>query len=130
MLMFKLRFWSFQSMFLEMQFSLAAAIFSLVWVICFSWYLHHKLSHEFLIFTSFNIWRLEYKSISFYIYIWLAFICKLVFILSIYIYIWIILKCYYTVDLILDSLWVILVSYCKICAFSVIIFYIAYFQNF
>ena len=26
--------------------------------------MHHKLSHEFLIFTSFNIWRLEYKSIG------------------------------------------------------------------
>ena len=38
-----------------------------------------------------------------------------------------ILKYYYVVDLILDSIWIILVSYCKFCAFRIIIFYIAYF---
>ena len=32
-------------------------IFSLVLVICLRWYLHLKLSHEFLTFISFNIWR-------------------------------------------------------------------------
>ena len=32
-------------------------IFSLLLVICLSWNLHVKLSHEFLTFISFNIWR-------------------------------------------------------------------------
>ena len=40
---------------------------------------------------------------------------------------WIILKWYYVVDLILDSIWIILVFYCKFCAFKIILFYIAYF---
>ena len=39
-------------------------VFSLVLAICFSWYLHLKLSHEFLAFISFNIWRCKCKSIS------------------------------------------------------------------
>ena len=34
----------------------------------------------------------------------------------------IILKCYYVVDLILDSIWIVLVFYCKVCAFRIIIF--------
>ena len=40
---------------------------------------------------------------------------------------WIILKWYYVVDLILDSIWIILVFYCKFCAFRIILFYIVYF---
>ena len=44
--------------------------------------------------------------------------------------IWIILECYYVVDLILDSMSVILVFYCKFLAFIIIIFYIAYFNFF
>ena len=53
--MLKLGFWNFKPIFLRMQFSLVAAFFSLVLVICLSWYLHLKLSHEFLAFISFNI---------------------------------------------------------------------------
>ena len=34
---------------------------------------------------------------------------------------WIILKWYYAVDLILDSIWIILVFYCKFCAFKIIL---------
>ena len=43
---------------------------------------------------------------------------------------WIVLKCYYIVDLILDSISVILVSYCKFWAFRIFLFYISYFQFF
>ena len=55
--MLKLGFWNFELIFLGMQFSLVALFFSLVFIICLSWYFHLKLSHEFLTFTSFNIWR-------------------------------------------------------------------------
>ena len=53
----KLRFWKFNLIFLIMQFSLVATFFPLVLVICLSWYLHLKLSHEFLTLISFKIWR-------------------------------------------------------------------------
>ena len=36
--------------------------------------------------------------------------------------IWIILKCYYVVGLMLDSIWIVLVFYCKLCAFRIDIF--------
>ena len=39
--------------------------FRLALVICLSWYLYLTLSHEFLTFTSFNIWRLKCESIRF-----------------------------------------------------------------
>ena len=55
--MLKLGFWNFELIFLGMQFSLVALFFSLVFIICLSWYFHLKLSYEFLTFTSFNIWR-------------------------------------------------------------------------
>ena len=35
---------------------MVATFFGLLLVICFSWNLHLKLSHEFLTFISFNIW--------------------------------------------------------------------------
>ena len=44
--------------------------------------------------------------------------------------IWTILKCYYVVDLILDSIWIILIFYCKFCAFKIILFYTVYFYLF
>ena len=53
--MLKLGFWTFNSIFLRIQFSLVTTFFSLVLVICLSWYLHLTLSHEFLTFISFNI---------------------------------------------------------------------------
>ena len=53
----KLRFWKFKLVFLRMQFSLIATLFALVLVICLSWFLHLKLSQEFLTLVSFNIWR-------------------------------------------------------------------------
>ena len=37
------------------------------------------------------------------------------------------LKYHYVLDLILDSLWIILIAYCKFCAFGIILFYITYF---
>ena len=43
---------------------------------------------------------------------------------------WIILKWYYVEDLILDSIWTILVFYCKVSAFKIIYFCIVYFQCF
>ena len=63
--MLKLEFWNFNSIFLRMQFPMVAASFSLVLVICLSWYLHLKLSHECLTFICFNIWRWKSKSIRF-----------------------------------------------------------------
>ena len=36
------------------------------------------------------------------------------------------LKYYYVLDLILDSLWIILIAYCKFFAFGIILFYITY----
>ena len=47
---------------LWIQFSLVAALFS-SFSIFLSWYLHLKLSPEFLTFISFNIWRKKSKSI-------------------------------------------------------------------
>ena len=55
--MLNLGFWKFKPIFLRIQFSLVATFFSLFLVICLSWYLHLTLSHEFLTFISFNIWR-------------------------------------------------------------------------
>ena len=55
--MLKLGFWTFNSIFLRIQFSLVTTFFSLVLVICLSWYLHLTLSYEFLTLISFNIWR-------------------------------------------------------------------------
>ena len=55
--MFKLGLWDFKPIFLRMKFSFVETFFSLVLVICLSWYLHLKLSNEFLTFISFNIWR-------------------------------------------------------------------------
>ena len=55
--MFKLGLWNFKPIFLRMKFSFVETFFSLVLVICLSWYLHLKLSNEFLTFISFNIWR-------------------------------------------------------------------------
>ena len=52
-----LGFWNFKPIYLKMQFSLIATLFSLLLVICLSWYLHLELSHEFLTFISFYIWR-------------------------------------------------------------------------
>ena len=39
----------------------------------------------------------------------------------------IIIKCYYVIDLILNSIWIVLVCYCKVCAFRIALFYIVYF---
>ena len=63
--MLKLEFWNFKPIFLRMQFPMVAASFSLVLVICLSWYLHLKLCHECLAFICFNIWRWKSKSIRF-----------------------------------------------------------------
>ena len=49
----KLGLWNFMVIFLRMN---GCNIFSPLLVICFSWNLHLKLSHEFLTFISFNIW--------------------------------------------------------------------------
>ena len=42
----------------------------------------------------------------------------------------IILECYHVVELILDSICIILVFCCKFCAFRIILFYIASFEIF
>ena len=88
------------------------------------------MSHEFLTFISFNIWRLKCKSIRFShlelesgvtwdfgSQVVFPNILKAVIKLAV---IWLILKCYYVVDLILDSVWITLVIYCKFCAFRII----------
>ena len=97
----KLRFCNFKPVFLRMQFSLVATIFSLLLVISLSWYLHLTISYL-------TLWKPNGLSIHLAVK-------------------WIILKWYYVVDLILDSIWIILVFYCKFCAFKIILFYIAYF---
>ena len=43
---------------------------------------------------------------------------------------WIILKWYYVINLILGTIWIILVFYCKFCAFKIVLFYIASFSFF
>ena len=43
---------------------------------------------------------------------------------------WIIITWYQVLSLILDSIWIILVFYCKFCAFKIILFYTAYFWFF
>ena len=55
--MLKLGFWNFKLIFLRIEFSLVATFFSLVLVICLSWYLHLTLCHLFLTFISLKIWR-------------------------------------------------------------------------
>ena len=53
-----------------MQFSLVQTYFSLVLVICLSWYLHLKLSHDLLTLISFNIWRYKFTSGAIYLTLW------------------------------------------------------------
>ena len=53
----KLGFWNFRPIFLKKQFPLVATFSSLVLILCLRWYLHLTLSHGFLTFISFNIWR-------------------------------------------------------------------------
>ena len=67
---FKLGFWNFKAIFPRMQILLVRTFFSLVLVICLSWYLHLKLSHEFLLFISFTIWRLKLISRTSYLILW------------------------------------------------------------
>ena len=55
--MLKLGFWNFKTIFLRILFSLVEIFFSVVLVICLSWYFDLKLSLEFLAFISFTIWR-------------------------------------------------------------------------
>ena len=66
----KIRFWNFKLIFLRMQFSLVPTFFSLVLVICLSWYLHLKLSHDLLTLVSFNIWRYKFTSGAIYVTLW------------------------------------------------------------
>ena len=61
--MLRLGFWNCKSFFSEFSFHWLQHFFSLVLVICLSWYLHLALPHEFLTFISFNMWRLKFKSI-------------------------------------------------------------------
>ena len=49
--------WNFKLIFLRIQFSLILTFFPLVLVICLGWYLHLKLSDEFLTLVSFKISR-------------------------------------------------------------------------
>ena len=55
--MLRAGFWNFKPIFLRIQFSLVATFFSLVFVMCMSWYFHLKLSQVFLTFISFSNWR-------------------------------------------------------------------------
>ena len=61
--MLKLGFEKIKPFFWECSFHWFQYFVSLVLVICLSWYRHLKLSHEFLTFISFNIWRWKSKSI-------------------------------------------------------------------
>ena len=60
--MLKLGFWNFKPTFLRMQLSFVVTFFFSGFG-CLSWYLHLKLSHEFLTFISSNISGWECKSI-------------------------------------------------------------------
>ena len=57
--MLKLGFWNFKPIFLRMQFSLFEVFSSLVLVICLTWYLYLKLSHEI-----YNIYIIQYLEIK------------------------------------------------------------------
>ena len=107
--MLKLGFWNFNSIFLRMQFSLVATFFSLVLVISLSWYFR-------LTFSYLTLWKPNSLSKYHLTGFGLSTSAKLAVK-------WIILKWYYVVDLILDSIWIILVFYCKFCAFKIILFY-------
>ena len=106
------RFWNFKLIFVRMQFSLVATLFfSLVLVICLSWYLHLKLSHDLLTLVSFNVWRYKFSSGVIYLntletkWCFKSFLKINPFRLDLSTkleVIWIVLKCYYLVYLILD----------------------------
>ena len=115
--MLKLGFWNFKSIFLRMQFSLVATFFSLVLVISLSWYFHLTISYL-------TLWKPNglSKHLKGHQVIGLDLSTSPKLAVK-----WIILKWYYVVDLILDSIWIILVFYCKFCAFKIILFYNAYF---
>ena len=53
----KLGFWNFKPIFSECSFHWLQHFFPLPLATCLSWYLHLQLSHGFLTFLSFNIWR-------------------------------------------------------------------------
>ena len=65
----KLGFCYFKPIFLSVVL-IGCNIFSLVLVICLSWYLHLKLSHDLLILVSFNIWRYKFISGAIYLTLW------------------------------------------------------------
>ena len=105
----KLRFCNFKPVFLRMQFSLVATIFSLLLVISLSWYLHLTISYL-------TLWKPNGLSIHLkghqVIGLDLSTSAKLAVK-------WIILKWYYVVDLILDSIWIILFQSELHCTFSI-----------
>ena len=115
--MLKLGFLNFKPIFLRMQFPLVATFFSLVLVISLSWYFHLTISYL-------TLWKPNglSKHLKGHQVIGLDLSTSPKLAVK-----WIILKWYYVVDLILDSIWIILVFYCKFCAFKIILFYIAYF---
>ena len=114
--MLKLGFWNFKPIFLRMQFSLVATFFSLVLVISLSWYFHLTISYL-------TLWKSNglSKHLKGHQVIGLDLSTSPKLAVK-----WIIIKWYYVVDLIFDSIWIILVFYCKFCAFKNL-FCIAYF---
>ena len=66
----KIRFRNFKLIFVRMQFSLVPTFFSLVLVICLSWYFHLKLSHDLLTLVSLNIWKYKFSSGAIYLTLW------------------------------------------------------------
>ena len=132
----KIRFWNFKLIFVRMQFSLLQTFFFLDLVICLSWYLHLKLSRDLSTLVLFTIWRYKFTCGAIYLTLWKQnglskrlkdqstwtgpkYKCKVSSYMDS-------TKCYYVVDLILDSISIILVFYCKFWAFRIILVYIPY----
>ena len=115
----KLTFCNFKPVFLRTQFSLVATFFSLLLVISLSWYLHLTISYL-------TLWKPNEpsKHLKGHQVIGLDLSTSAKLAVK-----WRILKWYYVVDLILDSIWITLVFYYKFCAFKIILFYIAFFKT-
>ena len=124
---------NFKLIFLVMRFLSVATMFSLALVICLSWYLHHKLSHDLLTLgyhchydLTFGSHQYKFTSGAIYLTLWnLNGVSKSLKDQSIrtlstskkLAVIWTVLKCYYVIDLILDSVSIVLFFYCKFWAF-------------
>ena len=133
----KLAFWNFQPIFLRMQFSVVATFFLYFWLSVWVeigilnflrsfWHLYHLTFEDKSVrVLDFHFWKVpgtleaKWSFQTFNCPFSDSFVpnykCKVSS-----------AKCYYIINLIFDSIWVVLVLYCKVCAYRIILFFVTY----